>query len=179
MNGKRLAWRVAAVVAGAGLYLAVVGSVGPWAVVQGLVVAAGALAVARPQVATLRAGSWRLLGRVAARSARDVIAGSWKVGLVAAGLRPVPEPAWVEVRVGEPPLAHAGALALLETFSPGTFLAEHDEERGVMIFHVFDAADAPGLRRQLAPALGAAADETGEPPDAPSPPKPDSGGGTA
>lgn len=183
MSPKRLAWRGAAIVAGAVLYLAVVGSAGAWAVVQGLVVAAGALAVSRPQLAPLRAGSWRHLGRVAVRSARDVLAGSWKVGLTAAGLRPLPRPEWVEIPVADPAPAHPGALALLETFSPGTYLVEHDEERGVMLFHVFDTADAEALRRQLVPALGGGAGGPGgaaDPNDrAPADPPPGEPGGGA
>lgn len=159
---RRLARRAAALAACALLYLGMVGSLDPWAVAQALAVSTAALAVARPQLASLRSGhrgSWGHLARVAVRSARDVFAGSWKVGLAAAGLRPVPEPAWVEVRVGERPPAHPGALGLLETLSPGTYVVDFDAERRTMLFHVFDAADAESLRRWLAPALDGAAGE--------------------
>ena len=153
---RRAARRAAALAALALLYLAMVGSLDPWAVAQAAVASAAALTLARPQLASLRSGhgrSWRHLARLAARSARDAVAGSFKVGLAAAGLRPLPEPAWVEVSVGERPPADPGALGLLETLSPGTYLVDFDEERRVMLFHVFDAADAEALRRLVAPAL--------------------------
>lgn len=148
--------RGVAVGLGAALYLAMVGSVAPWAVVQGLLAAWVALLVARPLLAPAHAEktwSWAYLARLLVRSGREVVRGSWTVGLVAAGLRPVPRPAWIEVPVGERSPAHPDVVALLETFSPGSYLVEHDEERGVMLFHVFDAADAERLRRSLLDAL--------------------------
>lgn len=148
--------RGAAVGLGAALYLAMVGSVDPWAVAQGVLAAWGALLVARPLRAPEPAEtswSWTYMARLLGRSGRDALRGSWTIALAAAGIRPVPRPAWIEVPVGENPPAHPDAVALLETFSPGSFLVEHDEERGVMLFHVFDAADAERLRRALLDAL--------------------------
>ena len=148
--------RVAAVGLGTALYLAMVGSAGPWAVAQGVLVAYGALLVARPLLAprAKKTWSWRYLTRLLLRSGRDVVHGSWTVGLAAVALSPVPRPAWIEVPVGERSPAHPDVVALLETFSPGTYLVDHDERRGVMLFHVFDAADAEPLRRSLVEALG-------------------------
>lgn len=156
-GGRRWILRLGGTAAGAVLYLAMVGSLDPWAVVQGVAVSLAALLVARQRLPSAHrwAGtSWRELARLAMRSARDVVAGSWKVGLAAAGLRSLPRPAWVEVPVGEQPPAHLDAAAILETLSPGTYLVDFDEERNVMLFHVFDADDAEALRRSLLPALG-------------------------
>jgi multisubunit Na+/H+ antiporter MnhE subunit len=158
VTGRRgLARRGAAVALGAAVYLVMVGSLGPWAVAQGVLIACAALLVARPLFAPGRAErtwSWAYLARLLGRSGRNVVRGSWAVGLTAAGLRPVPRPAWIEVPVAERSPGQPDVVALLETFSPGTYLVDHDEERGVMLFHVFDEAGAEPLRRSLLHALG-------------------------
>lgn len=153
---------LAAVAGGTAIYLAVVGSLAPWAAVQGALAAAGAYALARTRSTDERPEgrrSWRALVPVAAATACDIFRGSWTVGSAAAGVRPVPRPEWVEVSVGEHPPVRPETLALLETMSPGSYLVDFDEERRVLLFHVFDHAEAEALRRRHARALAEEAAE--------------------
>ena len=147
------------VVTGAAIYLVMVGRADGWSVAQGALAAAGARALVRRRPGEERAWrdsrSWRVLARLAAGTARQVIEGSVRVGGAAVGLRPMPPSTLVELPLGERPRVHPGALALLETFSPGAYLVDVDRERHRLIFHVFDAAEREELRERNALAAGA------------------------
>jgi multicomponent Na+:H+ antiporter subunit E len=147
--------RIAPLLGGTVVYLVMVGRLDVPSLLQGLAASAAALALARAggDGPAHRGSPWPLLRALPDLAVRQVAAGSWKVALAAAGLRPQPEPARVEVPLPGRPRVSPAALAVLETLSPGTFLIDLDEERGVMVFHLFDAADAPGLRRRHAELL--------------------------
>lgn len=143
------------------LYLVLVARLDVASVVQGLVVSAGAVALVRAGGRRGERSGHRLLPLlpwVPVLAVREVLKGSWKVATAAAGLRPQPRGAVVEVPLGDRPAVNPAALAILETLSPGTYLIDTDRERGVMIYHLFDAADAPEMRRRQARLLGAEED---------------------
>lgn len=150
---------------GAAIYLVMVASVHPWAVVQGLAIAAAAAALAGGHGELPRGAEpqrWRLLAKLPNLLARQVLTGSYRVARVALGLEPVPRGTWVELPYGERPRVAPAALAIFETWSPGSYLVDVDSERRVLIFHVFDADDADDLRRRHSELLGTDEDDREE-----------------
>ncbi len=80
----------------------------------------------------------------------QVALGTWQVGLVVVGRRPLSRPGIVAIPVGERTGAGVAASALAVTLSPGEVLVDVDWERGLMLLHVLDASDPDALRRHHA-----------------------------
>ena len=153
LRGVRSAPGLAAAVV---IYLVMVGSSGAWAIAQGAVFGAFALALsagfgegaAGPRWSSAR--RLRLLRELPDLLVRQVLLGSWRVARVAAGLAPIPRGGRVTVPLRAPPDSTTLALALLETLSPGTYLVDVDEERCELVFHVFDLDEREDLQRRQA-----------------------------
>jgi multisubunit Na+/H+ antiporter MnhE subunit len=157
-------WLIATL-GGAALYVVLLARWDAWTCLQGL--GAGLLACwvsgsaagkaegsggAAPR--RLPVAPWRLVRHLPG-VAWQVLAGGWRVALVAVGLRPLPRGGLVEVPLaGAPAAMDPVVAALLETLSPGAFLVELDEQRQVVVFHAFDLNDAAELRRRHLRFLG-------------------------
>ncbi len=93
-----------------------------------------------------------LLGRVAAfvpfaaATAWAIVEGTWEVTLVTLHLRKLERPGLVAVPIGERTPTGVAVSALVTTLSPGTFLVDVDEERGVMLIHTINAGDPDAIR---------------------------------
>ncbi|MFP3940093.1 MAG: Na+/H+ antiporter subunit E [Thermoanaerobaculia bacterium] len=97
------------------------------------------------------------LARLAATTLWSVLRDSWRIARAALDTAPPPEDAFVEVPLGGRSDTLVGILALMETVPPGSYLVDVDERRGTALYHAFDAADVPDVRRRQ---------ETGLSPDA-------------
>lgn len=78
----------------------------------------------------------------------NIVTGSWKVALVVIGLRPLRQTGIVAVPIGERTQNGIAVSALVTTLSPGTFLVDVDERRGVMLIHTIDASEPDRVRQQ-------------------------------
>ena len=136
---------------GTAVYLVMVASLDPWAVLQGLLISAGAAAVAGTRAKLPRGAQpqrWRPISKLPDLLVRQVVTGSLQVGAVALGIKPLPRGAWVELAYGERPGISPAAIGVLTTWSPGTYLLAVDEERRTMTFHLFDERDEDEFRRR-------------------------------
>jgi multicomponent Na+:H+ antiporter subunit E len=88
--------------------------------------------------------------RFALAAAWEVARGTWLVGLVVIGRRPLVQPGIVCIPVGERTLSGVAVTALAATLSPGEVFVDVDWERGVMLLHVLDAGDPDAVRRHHA-----------------------------
>lgn len=79
---------------------------------------------------------------------REVAVGTWAVSLVILGQRQA-TPGYVEVLVGPRTPNGVAVTAWLTTLIPGSAFVSVDDERGVMLFHVLDAADPEVFRSDL------------------------------
>ncbi len=77
---------------------------------------------------------------------RDIIVGTWEVTLVALHLRRLVSPGIVAIPIGERTPTGVAVSALATTLSPGTFLVDVDEKRGVMLIHSINAGDPDAVR---------------------------------
>ncbi|MGI8631047.1 MAG: Na+/H+ antiporter subunit E [Solirubrobacterales bacterium] len=138
----------------AAVYLLTLGSAGPWDIAFGLVLAAGLLAALgraspspgehadRPGALRRAAATpWFALGIVG-----EVVAGTWQVGLISAGLRPLRGPGIVEVPFGERSATGVAVTGLAATLSPGAVLIDVDWDRRTFLLHVLDASDPDAVR---------------------------------
>jgi multisubunit Na+/H+ antiporter MnhE subunit len=76
----------------------------------------------------------------------DIARGTWDVALRVVHLRPIEHPGIVRIPVGERTPLGVAVSALATTLSPGTVFIDLDEEAGVMLLHVIDAADPDRVR---------------------------------
>jgi multisubunit Na+/H+ antiporter MnhE subunit len=76
----------------------------------------------------------------------DVARGTWDVALRVVHLRPVEHPGIVRVPIGDRTPLGVAVSALATTLSPGSVFIDLDEEAGVMLLHVIDAADPDEVR---------------------------------
>ena len=145
-------------------YAFVLASFDPWDLMAGAALAAALLVVFGNSVfggptASGESASDRdrvrgpgLLGRVAAfgplaaAAAWTIIEGTWEVTLVTLHLRKLDRPGIVAVPVGERTPTGVAVSALITTLSPGTFLVDVDEERGVMLIHTINAGEPEVVR---------------------------------
>jgi multisubunit Na+/H+ antiporter MnhE subunit len=104
--------------------------------------ASGRDRVRRPGL--LRRGA--AFGPLAVAAAWAIIEGTWEVTLVTLHLRKLDRPGLVAVPVGERTPTGVAVSALITTLSPGTFLVDVDEERGVMLIHTINAGDPEAVR---------------------------------
>ena len=72
--------------------------------------------------------------------------GTWEMALAVLGLRRPTDAGIVEVPIEPRTKAGAIAAALASTLSPGEVLLDIDDERGVVVLHVFDASDPDAVR---------------------------------
>ncbi len=146
----------ASLLGGTIVYLVVLGRVDAWSLLQGVLLSAAALVLTRRtrERVTSARGVWRLAKALPSLVVGQVLLGSWRVALCAAGLRTLPTPAVVAVPVGAEPAVSPAMLALLETLGPGSYLIDVDEREGVMHIHLFDEREADELRQRHAELLG-------------------------
>ncbi len=79
---------------------------------------------------------------------REILAGTWEVALVTLRLRPLERPGIVAVPIGERTPTGVAVWAVVTGLPPGSFFAEVDRERGVVLIHVLDARDPDAYRRR-------------------------------
>ncbi len=139
-------------------YAFVLASFDPWDLLLGGALSATLLFVFRnsifedPATGQDRVRGPGLLGRVAAfgpfavAAVWSIIEGTWEVTLVTLHLRRLESPGVVAVPIDWPGLTGFGGAALVTTLSPGTFLVDVDEARGVMLIHTIDAEDPDTVR---------------------------------
>jgi multicomponent Na+:H+ antiporter subunit E len=140
------------------VYAFVLASFGPWDLLLGFVLSATLLYVFRDFVlgnsasggARVRAlGLFRRVaafGPFAAVAVWAIVEGTWEMILVTLHLRRLESPGVVAVPMGERTATGVAVSALVTTLSPGTFLVDVDEERGVMLIHAIDAGDPDAVR---------------------------------
>jgi multicomponent Na+:H+ antiporter subunit E len=131
------------------VYLLVLASTEPADAVTGLLVAGGALAVARRAPGNPRTGTLRsplalvpFLGAVL----MEVTKGTWDVALVVVGLRRLRGPGVVEIPIGDRTELGTVVSAVASTLSPGEVLIDIDADRGVYLIHALDASDPDDVR---------------------------------
>ena len=97
-----------------------------------------------------------LLGRVvafvpfAAVVFREILVGTWEVTLVTLHLRALVRPGIVAVPIGDRTPTGVAVWAVVTGLPPGSFFADVDRERGVVLIHVLDARDPEAFREQQA-----------------------------
>ncbi|MBM7112594.1 Na+/H+ antiporter subunit E [Archangium primigenium] len=138
-----------------GTFLLMVGSLSPWDVLWGGVVAAALLvwsgpwlSEGRPPGALSPARLWHF-GVLVAWVLMDIVRGTWRMLGVILGPRPGANQGVVEVPLGERTAGGARVSALVASMSPGSVLLDIDWERRVMRFHMVDATRAEDFRREL------------------------------
>ena len=95
-----------------------------------------------------------LLGRVVAfvpfavAVFREILVGTWEVTLVTLHLRPLARPGIVAVPVGDRTPTGVAVWAVVTGLPPGSFFADVDRERGVVLIHILDARDPEAFRQQ-------------------------------
>jgi multicomponent Na+:H+ antiporter subunit E len=131
------------------VYLLALASAKPADVACGVIVAGGALAVARRAPGNPRTGALRsfpalvpFLGAVLL----EVVKGTWDVALVVLGLRRLQQPGVVEIPIGDRTELGTVASAVASTLSPGEVLIDIDGDRGVYLIHALDAGDPDAVR---------------------------------
>ncbi|MDP8923886.1 MAG: Na+/H+ antiporter subunit E [Chloroflexota bacterium] len=138
------------------IYALTLASLDPWDLLVGAFVSAALLELFRRAVigrrpAPLHDLPARLVAffPFAARIVRDVLVGTWQVALVVLRLRPLGHPGIVAIPIEGRSHRGIAVTALVTTLSPGSFFIGVDWERGVMLFHFFDAGDPDAIRRDL------------------------------
>ncbi len=152
---------VAAVVVLALVYALALASFHPWDLLFGAGLSAALLLASRRFVfgadgTAPRPGGreFTLLARVvafvpfAAVVFREILVGTWEVTLVTLHLRPLVRPGIVAVPVGDRTPTGVAVWAVVTGLPPGSFFADVDRERGVVLIHVLDARDPEAFRRQ-------------------------------
>ncbi len=152
---------VAAVVALTLVYALALGSFQPWDLLFGAGLSAALLFASRRFVfgaggAAPRPGGRgpTLLGRVAAFVPfaavvfREILVGTWEVTLVTLRLRPLVRPGIVAVPIRERTPTGVAVWAVVTGLPPGSFFADVDRERGVVLIHVLDARDPEAYREE-------------------------------
>jgi multisubunit Na+/H+ antiporter MnhE subunit len=133
------------------VYLLVLTSVHPGDVLVGAVLSA---AIAAPATLTRRAapGDPPLARRLAAAPAfalatlADMVRGNWHVARYVLGGRPLESPGIVAIPKGERTASGVAAWGYVTAISPDEIVLEADDERGVLLVHLLDARDVPGIR---------------------------------
>lgn len=77
---------------------------------------------------------------------RDMTVGTWVVGMVVLGVRPLREPGVVIVPVDDRSEAGAVVTAIATTISPGELAVWHDTEKQELHMHLVDAGDPDAVR---------------------------------
>jgi multicomponent Na+:H+ antiporter subunit E len=150
---------VAAVVVLTLVYALALGSFRPWDLLFGAGLSTVLLFASRRFVfggAASRPGGRGLTlpGRVvafvpfAAAVFREILVGTWEVTLVTLRLRPLVRPGIVAVPIGERTPTGVAVWAVVTGLPPGSFFADVDRERGVVLIHVLDARDPEAYREQ-------------------------------
>jgi multisubunit Na+/H+ antiporter MnhE subunit len=123
----------------------------------GMALAGGLMALYRKQVfpgpppATgyvlhiLRNGP-RLLGHVLV----DILKGTWQVGSIIIGLRPLSHPGIVKIPMLDIGPAGTAIVSFVVTLSPGSFLIDYDWDERVMLVHYVDISDPDKIRADVA-----------------------------
>ena len=78
----------------------------------------------------------------------DIARGTWDVALRVVHLRPVDRPGIVRIPLGDRTPLGIAVSALATTLSPGSVCIDIDQDAGVMLLHVIDAADPDRVRDQ-------------------------------
>ncbi len=152
---------VAAVVALTLVYALALGSFQPWDLLFGAGLSTALLFASRRFVFGVDGAAPQpggrgptLLGRVAAFVPfaavvfREILVGTWEVTLVTLRLRPLVRPGIVAVPIRERTPTGVAVWAVVTGLPPGSFFADVDRERGVVLIHVLDARDPEAYREQ-------------------------------
>jgi multisubunit Na+/H+ antiporter MnhE subunit len=138
------------------IYLMTLGSLDPWDLVLGVIIASALLALFQPVTigrhpAPLPDLPARLAAFVpfAVQVAVDVFRGTWDVALVMVHLRPLDQPGVVHVPIDGRSHRGIAVTALVTTISPGSYFLGVDWERDQMLFHFLDASDPDAIRDHL------------------------------
>jgi multisubunit Na+/H+ antiporter MnhE subunit len=147
--------RVLAVILLTATYLLVLGSLEPWDVAAGLLLAVVLTVALRGRPGAPAGPGGPLLPRLAALPRLvgsvlvEVAAGTWDVGLRVLHLRPLDAPGIVLVPIGDRSPLGVAVNGLLVGLSPGSVLLEVDRKRRLMLFHVIDASDPDRVRARI------------------------------
>jgi len=140
----------------AAVYLLTLGSADPLDLAFGLVLAAALTVGLRGRLRPPQGRSVpplpvrvAILPLLAGAVLLEVAKGTWDVGLLVLGLRPLEGPGIVLVPIGERSELGVAVTGLLVGLSPGSMLLEVDERRRLMLFHVIDARDPDAVRAQI------------------------------
>jgi multisubunit Na+/H+ antiporter MnhE subunit len=85
---------------------------------------------------------------LAARTAVEMVKGSWRVALFCAGRRS--SPGLVEIPRGSRSAGEVAVWGLATGEAPDEVVVDVDEERGVLIVHLVDASDSDAVRARHA-----------------------------
>jgi multisubunit Na+/H+ antiporter MnhE subunit len=70
-----------------------------------------------------------------------MLRGSWQMGLVVVGIRPLVAPGVVAVPIGDRTPTGVAVSGIATTLSPGTMLVDVDWAARTMLIHAMDASD--------------------------------------
>jgi len=136
------------------VYALALASFHPWDLAAGLALSAACLLALRgltPDGHTTGRELLRRLARfplLAVVVLRDVITGTWRVALIALGVRPLGRPGLVEVPLDGRSRAGVAATGIVGTLPPGDVFVDVDWGRGVMLVHALDADDPAAVRER-------------------------------
>lgn len=143
------------------VYALALGSFGPWDLLIGAGLSGVLLLVSRGFVFSAdgeapRASDRRPtpLGRMvafvpfAAIVFREILVGTYEVTLVTLHLRPLVRPGIVAVPIADRTPSGVAVWAVVTGLPPGSFFADVDRERGVVLIHVLDARDPDAFREE-------------------------------
>lgn len=136
-------------------YAFVLASFHPWDLVMGAVFSGTFLYVFRdflfggtaPDSVRVFFGKLAALPVFLAASVWDIVKGTVEVTLVVLHFRPLETPGIIRVPIEERTPTGLAVSATETTLSPGTYLVDVDDERGVWLVHALDASDADAVRR--------------------------------
>lgn len=76
----------------------------------------------------------------------EIIKDTWRVALMVIGIRPPRQPNFVAIAIGTRSETGSAISGFVNTVSPGSYLVEVDQSRGIIVFHVVDAEDPKSVR---------------------------------
>lgn len=134
-----------------GVWLLALGQVSLGDLAVGVVVSSGFLLLLRPRMTDMRVPTLPFGRRTLAfipfayAILRDVTRETWTVALWVLGRRHM-QPGYIEIPIGRRTPNGVAVTGWLVTLVPGSVLVRVDWERGMMLFHILDAADPDATR---------------------------------
>jgi len=125
----------------------------PWDLAIGAAISTGLLLLCRPQIPTDQGQTTPPLYRRAlhfplfiAAVWLDILIDTWRVVLMVLSFQPPRQPDFVEIAIDERSETGSAIDGFVNTVSPGSYLVEIDQKRGIILFHVVDADDPQSVR---------------------------------